>query len=112
MQLSVCDGSAPFLCGGSAEPVQNIHPGKPQRKAPAPGPTQGSSSVKVGFPQPKGGSGRGRTLPRGHHGSSVTGLFVPSEQENGLQSTARLTLLWYFLQEPQNLHPSPTRVCS
>lgn len=51
--------------------------------------------------------GRGRTFPRGHCGSSVTELFVPSEQEQGLQSTVRLTLLWYFLQEPQNLQPSP-----
>lgn len=57
-------------------------------------------SVKVG-------SERGRTFPKGHHGPSVTGLFVPWEQEQGLQSTIRLTLLWYFLQEPQNLHPSP-----
>lgn len=105
----VCGGSAPSRCGASAEPVQTFHPAKAQGKAPAPTPHctaaalvptgKGSSCVQVG-------SERGRTSPKGHRGSGVT-LFVPLEQEQGLQSTVRLTLLCYFLQEPQDPYPSP-----
>lgn len=75
----------------------SAHTGQQQLCSPT---AKDSSCVKVG-------SERGRTFPKGHHGSSVTGLFVPLEQEQELHSTIRLTLLWYFPWESQNLHPSP-----
>lgn len=104
----VCDGSAPSRCGALLS-CANLLPRKGTGKTPALPHTaqqqcwspagKGSSCVQVG-------SERGRTSPKGHRGSSVM-LFVPLEQEQGLQSTVRLTLLCYFLQEPQNLQPSP-----
>lgn len=100
----VCDGSAPLERGGCAEPAQTIYPGKHKGRH--------QPWSHTGQQLCQGGLERGRTSPKGHHGSSVAGLFVPSEQEQQLQPTIRLTLLWYFLWESHNLHPSHSRGCS